>query len=168
MENQEIMTDVVEELIRQHKTIATMESCTGGGVANAITNVPGASEILYGSRITYSNRDKIMSGINPQTIERFTVYSAEVAREMAKSISNIEDSDYGIGVTGKLRRADINNPSPQDDGVYVCIYDRDNDHYYEFYQEVDKERRRENKELIISKIAEAMNRILSLSAKLKR
>ena len=53
------MEDVVNKLKEKNKTIATMESCTGGGVANAITNVPGASEIILFSAVTYSNEYKI-------------------------------------------------------------------------------------------------------------
>ena len=48
------MEDVVNKLKEKNKTIATMESCTGGGVANAITNVPGASEIILFSAVTLS------------------------------------------------------------------------------------------------------------------
>ena len=48
-----LMKEVVEKLIEKKKTISTMESCTGGGVANAITNIEGASEILKFCSVTY-------------------------------------------------------------------------------------------------------------------
>ena len=54
------MKEVVELLIKKHKTISTMESCTGGGVANANTSIEGASEILKFSAVTYSNEFKIL------------------------------------------------------------------------------------------------------------
>ena len=54
---------VVEKLIEDKKTISTMESCTGGGVANAITNIEGASSILKFSAVTYSNEFKIKMGV---------------------------------------------------------------------------------------------------------
>ena len=41
------MNEIVRSLKEKHKTISTMESCTGGGIANAITNIEGASEILF-------------------------------------------------------------------------------------------------------------------------
>ena len=96
------MENVVKKLIELNKTIATMESCTGGGVANAITNIPGASEVLRFSAVTYSNEYKIKMGVNKTTIDTYSVYSMEVAKEMSKSISNFANSDIGIGVTGKL------------------------------------------------------------------
>ena len=51
--------NVVSKLIEKGFTISTMESCTGGGVCNEITNVPGASSVLLFSAITYSNSFKI-------------------------------------------------------------------------------------------------------------
>ena len=53
------MNKVVELLIKNNKTISTMESCTGGALVNAITNIPGASEVLKFSAVTYSNEYKI-------------------------------------------------------------------------------------------------------------
>ena len=53
------MKQIVEKLKEKNKTISTMESCTGGGVANSITNIEGASEVLRFSAVTYSNEYKI-------------------------------------------------------------------------------------------------------------
>ena len=86
------MEHVVQELIEQKISIATMESCTGGAVANAITNVEGASSILEFSAVTYSNEFKMKMGISHATIRDYTVYSKEVAREMAKRISHFSHS----------------------------------------------------------------------------
>jgi nicotinamide mononucleotide (NMN) deamidase PncC len=47
------MKEIIEILTKNKETISTMESCTGGGIANAITNVEGASEVLKFSAITY-------------------------------------------------------------------------------------------------------------------
>ena len=58
-----------------------MESCTGGGMANAITNIAGSSDVLKFSAVTYSNEFKIKMGVNKSTIDKFSVYSMEVARE---------------------------------------------------------------------------------------
>ena len=46
---------IIKKLTKENLTIATMESCTGGGVANAITNIEGASSVLKFSAVTYSN-----------------------------------------------------------------------------------------------------------------
>jgi len=143
------MKSLVEKLIKENKTISTMESCTGGGVANAITNIPGASEILKFSAVTYSNEFKIKMGVSSEVIEKYSVYSMETAKEMSKSISNFTLSTYGVGITGKLQRRDINNPYGKDNIVYISIYDRENNKYYNKEIEVTKDTRKENKELVI-------------------
>lgn len=153
------MEKVVKKLIELNKTIATMESCTGGGVANAITNIPGASEILKFSAITYSNEYKIKMGVNKDIIDTYSVYSMEVAREMSKCISNYANANIGIGVTGKLGKPDPNNPYGDDNVIYVSIYDKDNDNYYTFDLRTNYETRIDNKEMVINEIE---NRLLEL------
>ena len=81
------MKEIVELLIKKHKTIATMESCTGGFIASSITDIEGASEVLSFSAVTYSNEYKIKLGVSAKTIDTYSVYSMNVAREMAKNIS---------------------------------------------------------------------------------
>ena len=133
-----------------------MESCTGGGIANAITNVPGASEILKFSAVTYSNEFKIKMGVSSEVIDKYSVYSRETADEMSKNISNFTSSTYGVGVTGKLKRSDINNPYGEDNKVYISIYDRENDKYYNETVTAIYEERKDNKELVIDKIVEML------------
>ena len=76
------MKEVIKKLTELNKTISTMESCTGGGVADAITSIEGASEVLKFSAVTYSNEYKIKMGVDKKVIEKYSVYSSEVAREM--------------------------------------------------------------------------------------
>jgi len=130
---EEIMNKVVELLIKNNKTISTMESCTGGALVNAITNIPGASEVLKFSAITYSNEYKIKLGVDSKIIDKYTVYSIETADEMSKVISNYTNSNYGVGITGKLSRPDINNPYGEDNLVFISIYNKDNNKYYLCY-----------------------------------
>ena len=146
------MQEVINVLTKLNKTIATMESCTGGGVVNAITNIEGASEILKFSAVTYSNEYKIKMGVSSETIDKYSVYSKEVAREMAYNISKFANSNYGIGITGKLNRVDKNNPYGSDNITFVCVYDKDNKEYLEFKTEATESSRALNKELIINKI----------------
>lgn len=126
------MKEIVELLIKKHKTIATMESCTGGFIASSITDVEGASEVLRFSAVTYSNEYKIKLGVSAETIEKYSVYSKEVAEEMAKSISDFAQSDYGIGITGKINRSDKNNLYGDDNKIYYSIYDKKNNKFYDF------------------------------------
>ncbi|MCI9233738.1 MAG: CinA family protein [Bacilli bacterium] len=147
---------VVNLLIERKEQIATMESCTGGGLANMITNIPGASEILLYSAVTYSNEYKIKMGVLKETIDKYTVYSMETATEMARAISTFAHSDYGVGITGKLKRSDPNNITENDDLVYFVIYDRNKDLFYKDSLSVTKEERVENKDMVIEKVLDGL------------
>lgn len=151
---------IIEKLTEDEKTIATMESCTGGGVANAITNVEGASEVLKYSAVTYSNQFKIKMGVDSKVIDQYSVYSMETAQEMSKKISDFTSSHYGVGITGKLNRVDPANPYGEDNVVFVSIYDRELDTYYNELVEATLSSRRENKELVIEKIMDKLLEII--------
>lgn len=154
------MKELVDLLIEKKKTISTMESCTGGGVANAITNIEGASEILKFSAVTYSNEYKIKMGVSSEVIDKYSVYSEECSIEMSKNISTFAGSDFGVGITGKLNRVDINNPFGEDNQVFISIYDKGNNKFYNEKVEATLGSRKDNKELVINKIIEMMKDIL--------
>ena len=147
------MDEVVRILTEKHKTIATMESCTGGAVVNTITNVEGASAV------TYSNEFKIKMGVDSQVIDKYTVYSKETAIEMSTNIAAFANSNYGIGITGKLNRVDRFNLSGKDNQIFVSIFDADNNKYYNFDLFATKSTRKENKELITKEIT---NKLLTI------
>ncbi len=153
--------EVIHLLQLEQKTISTMESCTGGGVANAITNCEGASEILKFSAVTYCNEYKIKMGVPKEVIDKYTVYSMETADEMSQNIAKFANSDYGVGITGQLNRQDPANPVGKDNVVYISIYDRENDKYYREKMEVYKESRKLNKDHVIDKIIEMLENILN-------
>lgn len=154
------MEKVVKRLIELKKTISTMESCTGGGVANAITNVEGASEILKFSAVTYSNEFKIKMGVSSEVIDKYSVYSMETANEMSKNISLFTNSNYGVGITGKINRVDKANLVGEDNIIYISIYDRDNDKYYNKKIKAIDDVRSKNKEMIIKIIEEELLNII--------
>lgn len=154
------MEKVVKRLIELKKTISTMESCTGGGVANAITNVEGASEILKFSAVTYSNEFKIKMGVSSEVIDKYSVYSMETANEMSKNISLFTNSNYGVGITGKINRVDKANLVGEDNVIYISIYDRDNDKYYNKKIKAIDDVRSKNKEMIIKEIEEKLLNII--------
>ena len=153
--------EVVYKLIELNKTISTMESCTGGGVANSITNVPGASEIFYVGAVTYSNQFKEKMGVNNDLIDEYSVYSAEVAKDMARAIVELTNSNYGVGITGKLNKPDPANPYGKDNTVYICILDRINNTYYPKTIVLEHEDRISNKEQIIKEVSELLLSILN-------
>ena len=93
-----ISDKVINILIKESLTIGVMESCTGGAIINSITDIPGVSAIFSGGKVTYSEKSKIEAGVDSKVIDRYSVFSEEVALEMAKKI----EGDIGIGVTGNL------------------------------------------------------------------
>ena len=141
--------DLVLKLIDKEKTISSMESCTGGGFANEITNIEGASDILKFSAVTYSNEYKIKMGVSKEVIDKYSVYSINVAREMAKKISDFANSDIGVGITGKINRVDENNLFGDNNKIFYAIYDKNNDKYYEYELIAIKDTRLNNKKYIM-------------------
>lgn len=154
------MKEIVELLIKKHKTIATMESCTGGFIASSITDIEGASEVLRFSAITYSNEYKIKLGVSAKTIDTYSVYSMNVAREMAKNISEFAQSDYGIGITGKINKKHENNLFGDDNKIFYSIYDKENDKFYDFELTAIDDTRYNNKIFIKNNIAISLLKIL--------
>ncbi len=155
------MNELVKKLIELKKTISTMESCTGGAIVNAITNIDGSSEIIKFSAVTYSNEYKIKMGVNKNIIDTYSVYSIETADEMSKNISLFTKSDYGIGITGKLNRNDPNNLFGDDNTVFISIYDKGRNIFEHKIIKVNLTSREENKKFIVEKVKDLLLSILS-------
>ncbi len=151
---------IVERLTEEKMTISSMESCTGGCFCNSLTNVEGASLVFKFSAITYSNEYKIKFGVKKNTIDKYSVYSFEVADEMSYNISKYADSDIGIGITGKLNRADVNNMSGEDNIVFVSVYDKGNDKFYHKRVVATLDNRVSNKELVVKEVSLILEEIL--------
>lgn len=154
------MKDVIEILTKLSKTISTMESCTGGGIANAITNIEGASNVFKFGAVTYSNEYKIKMGVDSNLIEKYSVYSMEVAKSMSKAISDYTSSDYGISITGKINREDNFNKFNLNDIIYVSIYEKSINKYHIIELKAIDKTRGENKEMIINNIVSKLLEIL--------
>lgn len=112
---------ITKKLIGKKLTVTTMESCTSGLVASLITDTEGASAVLKGAFITYSNEAKIMQGVPEKTIEQFGVYSTETASAMAKACRKAYKADIGIGITGTFGNLDPNNPDSVEGRVFFAI-----------------------------------------------
>lgn len=83
------------------KTLATAESCTGGGIAASIVATSGSSGYFKGGVVSYCNEIKErLLGVNPETILKYNVVSSEVAKEMCLGVMNALDTDYAISITG--------------------------------------------------------------------
>lgn len=91
---------IADRMHERRTTLATMESVTGGLLANVLTDVPGASEYYQGGLIAYQTQQKIDAGVPVEVIEEFGVVSPETAKAMARAVRERLGADYGIGITG--------------------------------------------------------------------
>lgn len=99
------MTELSEKLkdllYETGKTLSTAESCTGGGIAASIVAVSGSSNYFKGGVVSYCNEVKEkMLGVNPETIEKYDIVSAQVAEEMCEGVLKALNTDYAISITG--------------------------------------------------------------------
>ena len=92
---------LVRFLSERKQTVAFAESCTGGFLANEITNVPGASKVFVAGYVTYSNEEKIRTlDVSRESIEKFGAVSAQVGTEMAEGVRKRAGTTHGIATTG--------------------------------------------------------------------
>lgn len=98
----ESVEEATVNLLREKKlTVAFAESCTGGYCSKRITDVPGASEIIGCSVVSYSENIKNrVLGVKKEHLEKYSAVSGVVAAEMAKGIKEISDATFGAAVTG--------------------------------------------------------------------
>ena len=148
------MENIVEILKNKNQTISCMESCTGGMLSSEITNIDGSSDVFNVGLVTYSNNWKEYFGVNKETIETYTVYSINVAKEMAKAVSNFAKSDWGIGITGQLGKKDLKNNSDNLNTVYFSIYNKNNDKYFDYVMEPIGENKLQKKQDVLKNIKE--------------
>lgn len=89
------------KLKQENKKITTAESCTGGGIATAITDVAGSSQWFEQGFITYSNQAKVeMLGVSQDTLDAHGAVSEEVVSQMATGAQHKAKADYAIAVSG--------------------------------------------------------------------
>jgi nicotinamide-nucleotide amidase len=92
---------IVKLLTKRNQTLATAESCTGGLIANRITNVPGASNVFIAGYVCYANQAKInMLDVDPKLLERHGAVSELVARTLAEHARACAGCDYALATTG--------------------------------------------------------------------
>jgi nicotinamide-nucleotide amidase len=112
---------IVQLLTKRNQTLATAESCTGGLLANRITNVPGASKIFVAGYVCYANRAKIdMLDVDPKLIEAHGAVSEPVARALAEHARACAESEYGLATTGIAGPAG-GSPEKPVGTVYVAL-----------------------------------------------
>lgn len=159
-EVREAYRNLTLELIGRQFTITTMESATSGQIASLITDTEGASAIMKGAFVTYSNEAKIQQGVPADVIETYGVYSSETARAMAGVCRKMYRADIGIGVTGTMGNVDPANQDSVPGQVYFAIDFQGM--VQDFYRELEpQESRLAYKMLVAGEVAAELEKILA-------
>lgn len=94
-------TYLVRKLTEYGMTVTTVESCTGGMIAAALTSVPGSSEVFHRGFVTYCDQAKHeMVGVRQETLSRYTAVSRQTAQEMAEGGAGAAGANCCVSVTG--------------------------------------------------------------------
>ncbi len=92
---------LVSELIEAGRSIAVAESCSGGWIAKALTDIGGSSQCFGYGVVSYSNDAKeSMLAVNPLTLAEHGAVSEDVVREMAEGVLKLSGADYAVAVSG--------------------------------------------------------------------
>ena len=101
VEDDSLESVLVCELTARGQTLALAASCTGGHIANRITNIPGASAVLLAGVVTYANATKVSAvGVRLETLAAHGAVSEPTAREMAEGARRGTGADFALAVTG--------------------------------------------------------------------
>ena len=96
-----LAADLGALLLRRKQTLALAESCTGGWVGKALTDLPGSSAWFTAGFVTYSNKAKQrLLGVRAPTLRTYGAVSAETAAEMARGALERAGADWSVAVTG--------------------------------------------------------------------
>ena len=101
MAQESLVGELAGHLRRRGWWLSCAESCTGGGIAAALTDIAGSSAWFDRGFVTYSNRSKIeMLGVSTQTLERYGAVSRETVEEMARGALDRSGADLTVAVSG--------------------------------------------------------------------
>jgi len=139
VDEEQLESAIVHLLTERKQMLALAESCTGGYIANRITNVPGASAVLWGGVVSYANEAKTgLLGVKPATLAEHGAVSEETAREMAEGALRIAAADYAISVTG-VAGPDGGTQDKPVGTVFIGLADASGARVYKFLNRFDRE-----------------------------
>lgn len=117
----ELARQVVERNVAAGRTLAVAESCTGGLVAAAITEIPGSSAVLDRGFVTYSNAAKhALLGVSEDLIDTFGAVSIAVAWSMAQGALKRSGADVAVAITGVAGPDGGSESKPVGTVVFAC------------------------------------------------
>ena len=106
-------------LLQRGLSLATMESVTGGLLANSISEVPESSSYFKGGVVAFSKESMLAHGVPADTLERFGEASQETANAMAIAARESSGADFGIGVAGVIGPGEQEGKAPGQ--IYIAI-----------------------------------------------
>lgn len=116
-----LLKQLHKKLLKNNKTIATAESCTGGLLASLLTETSGSSQYFLLGVTTYSNKAKIkILGVPAKVITKYGAVSKQVAILMAKNIRKKINSSIGVSITGIAGPAGATLKKPVGT-IYICL-----------------------------------------------
>lgn len=96
-----IAQSIVASLTDRGWSVATAESCTGGGIAAALTAAPGSSACVWGGIVAYAEAMKVrLLGVSPETLHAVGVVSEQTVVEMARGAMRVMNSDFAVATSG--------------------------------------------------------------------
>lgn len=107
-----IVLEIQQRMVAAGLTLATAESCTGGGIAKEITRVSGSSNYYKGGLVAYQDyiKEKFL-GVSAEDISKYDVVSEPVVRQMVQGACKMFGTDYAIGSTGYADKGSNGIPS---------------------------------------------------------
>ena len=151
---------ITENLIQKGLTITTMESATSGQIASLITDTEGASAVLKGAFVVYSNEAKIKQGVPSEIIDKYSVYSKETAQAMAESCRKAYNADIGIGITGTMGNVDPANENASVPGSVYFAFSL-NGEFKDYYVELPEQPTRFAYKMAVAKeIADELMKVI--------
>lgn len=153
--------NVTKFLIKKNLSISFMESCTSGLLASMFTDTEGASKVFTGSLVTYSNDQKIRSGVSEEIIKNYGVYSAECAREMARAVQTIYKTFISVGITGTTGNVDPENADSVQGEAFLCIQVQNKSYDFHIQKDVSNMSRKEIKQFYADSVYEKLWKILN-------
>lgn len=125
----EFVNKIQELFISKNMTLAVAESLTGGNIQAMLTSIPGASNYFSGGLTAYNIRQKVdILGVDEENAKKSNCVSYKTAEEMAKGISLLMNTDFGVATTGYVSPTlDI-----EEAHAYISVYSRIDDSSYTF------------------------------------
>jgi len=148
---------IIQKLSEQKQTITFAESCTGGRIVAAFTAISGASNVLNGSCVTYSNQIKHQwLGVELSVLEKYGAVSKECVSQMLSGIQKMAQSDYAIAVSGIAGPTGGTESKPVGT-VYIGILTPQNQEIYHYHFEGNREEVQERSvRFAIEKLSQAL------------